>query len=311
MELSLNCGMRLCLRQRLKMDLRQELKLEFKLAPPDNWSFKEPNPIKEIEEYKGKQVIRITKSELLSFADAAKRTREIIEDVSPIILFISMRGALPLFRCAMYAKLPATIGGGNWEKKKFNADNIHTFSAVKLYSSYFIDGLGEVVGDILEKTFNTIRGKRPIKTVFLDTSVTGTKLSWFMPQFIDVLKQVAEQLGRSIDLTSIILHHSMSGVFAVQPQEVHSKVTATRYDIGVKSLIAEDNPTLLGVVYNNEKIKCSDEAVGEVSAYEPLVNAGILIVDSNIAYFHHSTADLFVRIVGDTIRDSLSGYNVR
>lgn len=300
-------GLELVQRQALKLEQRQALKLELKIAPPDGWSFKEPPPVKEIDTHEGKPVVRIKKDELMSFAEAVKNILQLLQRVDPRVVLISMRGALPLFRCILKAENQASRLDESWKirnfRKRFN------FTAAKLYTSYFIDDLSTVVGEGLENAFETVGRSRGggLRVVFLDTSVTGTKLGWFMPQFIAGMDQVAEQLGISVELTNLILHHAKHGVHTTE-RTASNGVRVTTHNFGVESLITEDNPTLLGVNLRRiEEITCAAGAVGEIRAYEDVVSAGILIDGgSNVSLvkprYDEKTAALFARLVGNVAR---------
>ncbi|MBS3067487.1 hypothetical protein J4450_02190 [Candidatus Micrarchaeota archaeon] len=301
-------GLELSQRPVLKQALeqRQELKLVLKIAPPDGWSFREPPPTKEIETYKGKPAIRIQRSELESFADAVKNILQLLGQVDPRVVLVSMRGAIPLFRCLVKAVDQKKRVDGDWTTRAFELRRTN-FTAAKLYTSYFIDGLSEVVGEGLKNAFETAAGGDARRVVFLDTSVTGTKLGWFMPQFIEGMGQVAEQLGR-IELVNIILHHAKPGMRATE--QLAGNVSVTTHNFGVESLITEDNPTLLGVDLRKiEQVTCAEGAIGEIHAYEDEVPAGILIEDgSNVSLVRprhdEKTAALFARLIGDVARST-------
>ncbi|VVC03539.1 Uncharacterised protein [Candidatus Bilamarchaeum dharawalense] len=304
MGIDLSLGCHQSLRQELKQELR--LSLHLRLAPPDGISFREPPPLKSIERLDGAPVIPISRSELASYISAVRKAREIFGEVEPSVVIISMRGALPFFRSIAQDRVERAIWANPSEVKSFDYPS-HGFTGVKVYTSYFLDNLGEVVSKGLKRAVKqSINAEAGHRIVYVDTSVTGTKLGWFMPQFTEGVMDLASQMGESIQLVNILLHHGQPGRYDTKTGLADELVTVTTHNIGVESLITEDNATLLGASYAG-KFRLHPDAVGEIQSMGRVVNAGLLI-DAGLAVLHikpelgETTADLFVRLVGNATR---------
>jgi|GEM_PF-2570055 len=322
--------------------LRKVITADARIAirPPSDWSFKEPDAMKKVEEAGGRKIIRITNSEMSSYVAAVRKVTGIIGEVVPSVILISMRGALPIFRASMQAIDSGYLGKearleDNWTERtitrqilvegppehllrsigrteeerrelawKYGTKKKMRMKAVKVGTSYFLDNLSETMEGCLDTAFR-VRGKdRPVRALFLDTSVTGTKLGWFMPQFIDAVKQVSESVKRNMRLVSVILNHDKEGQASKIPMErLGDYLKSSRVDIGVESLITEDSTSLLGASYDEHEI--AYEARGEVRAHELPETASIMVGDRLYDINDEktgSTAALFARIAGDMAR---------
>lgn len=320
------------LRQELRMELRQALQLE--LMPPTGMSFDEPEPMKRIESFNGRRVIRIGEGEMRSYAEAIRTVYDIMDMTLPDSVLISMRGALPMFRSAMDFAMPGYLDGEGvrWRSRrcafKLSSPRLITarprlcrfesrwsidwgmpstyrnMLAVKAPTSYFLDDLSAGLERSLRRALGGLVDKSRLVVLFLDTSVTGTKLGWFMPQFTETLKDAAEATGRRIHLVSAILHHKKPGLSHVNDLERKgASFLHTRIDIGVESLLTEDSATLLGAPYRAKDI--AEEARGVVRACSAPKKVSIMVGDR----FHDiddeatgKTACLFARIAADEAR---------
>lgn len=291
-----------------RLSQRLVLKLSHKLKLPSGWSFKEPEPMKAIEDYRGRRVIRITRDEIASFAGATLMSRELIKQMKPAVVLVSMRGVLPLFRCiTQLGLLPHREG---WKTMRLKMGDT-TFQARKVHTSYFLDDLNGVVSKELKAMFRALakKGQDPARIFFLDTSVTGTKLSWFMPQFLEIMGELADQVEFGVELINIILHHNQVGRLDGESGNGGALDWAI-WNIGVQSLITEDSLPLLGVPYDREKQRCNPGAEGEVRAYRNIENPDILIEgpEGKLQLFERqsfeTTAMLFARVVQDVIQKS-------
>ncbi|MBD3210343.1 hypothetical protein GF318_03090 [Candidatus Micrarchaeota archaeon] len=329
--------MQLCLQMAPAFRQRQELRLSLKMKPPSDWSFREPDAMKQVESLQGKRIIRITESEMASYASAVRAVRKLIEDTVPSVVLISMRGALPAFRATMQSMKPNFLDcehryGDEWDEKlirrnvlvrapakrylpsfaepkeemerlgwKYGEKKAVNMKAVKINTSYFLADLEENLEEGLRAAFRKGSRSRMITALFLDTSVSGTKLGWFMPQFKDAMKQVAKEIKRPVHLISAILHHDNGGARMCSGPEKQSDLLVTsRVDIGVESLIAEDSITLLGRQTSITEI--AEEALGEVHASRMPEAASIMVgerLHTVEAEKSGDTATLFARIAGN------------
>jgi len=306
----MHMGLRLCMRQELRQTLRQELRLNLKMKPPSDMAFEEPDAMKHIESVGGRKVIRITEREMASYVSAVRNVRGILEEVVPDVVLISMRGALPMFRAVVQSMNPKFLdledrNGADWDEKRISKQilvrapddkfvcslaktekekerlrwkygdkkNI-SFRAVKADTSYFLADLEGSLEEGLRAAFKKGGRKRNITALFLDTSVTGTKMGWFMPQFRDAMIQIADGVKKQINMVNV--------------------------NLGVESLITEDSVTLLGSTIDRDEM--ADDAIGVVRADQEPEMASIMVgsrlfdIDDEVT---GSTAALFSRIAGD------------
>jgi len=333
----MHMGLRLCMRQELRQTLRQELRLNLKMKPPSDMAFEEPDAMKHIESVGGRKVIRITEREMASYVSAVRNVRGILEEVVPDVVLISMRGALPMFRAVVQSMNPKFLdledrNGADWDEKRISKQilvrapddkfvcslaktekekerlrwkygdkkNI-SFRAVKADTSYFLADLEGSLEEGLRAAFKKGGRKRNITALFLDTSVTGTKMGWFMPQFRDAMIQIADGVKKQINMVNVILQHGRAGAEMCLPTITRSKfLTTTRVDLGVESLITEDSVTLLGSTIDRDEM--ADDAIGVVRADQEPEMASIMVgsrlfdIDDEVT---GSTAALFSRIAGD------------
>lgn len=336
-------ALRLChrLQQTITLEQKLEQKLQLTMKPPSGWVFDEPEPRKRIEEVDGKPVIRISKSELASYVEAVRTVSEIIDNACPNIVLVSMRGALPLFRATMQSMNPKYLDRESddvyWEERRFSRTVItekppdrilgafakdekersrlireygsrktFRFRAVKAKTSYFLEGMSENVQEGLISAFGHCRAKEVISAVFIDTSVTGKKLSWFLPQFMDSVRQVADIVGRTVHIMNVILNHGKPGeTSSCLVKHEGGRLYSSRFDIGVESVITEDSPTLLGAYYTRHEI--TPEAIDVIGACEFPKRASLVIANRRYDIADEptgTTAALFARVVGNEARNA-------
>ncbi len=340
--MSMSLCLRPALRQRLSLECRLEQRLELKILPPEGMSYDEPDAMKKIEERDGKPVIRISRSEFASFVGAVRRVNELMAEACPDVVLISMRGALPMFRSAMQAADPRylerELSDQLWEQRRvkrtviaekpsgwildsvardqasrddiirrYSSKKTISFIAAKMKTSYFLEDLSGKLQGGLSSAFGHRGGRKgSLNVVFLDTSVTGTKLGWFLPQFMGSLREVADVIGKDIHVLSLVLSHAKGGEScAYSGRHEGGKLYSSRVDIGVESLLAEDSPTLLGAGYFEDEV-CG-KARGVVRACEMPVPASLLIGDRYYDIGREpsgSSAALFARVMGNAARGS-------
>ena len=181
--------------------------------------------------------------------------------------------------------------------------------AIKAPTSYFLNNLTDCVGDSLQSALSPATlgqnvERMKLTMLFLDTSVTGTKLGWFMPQFLDIVENVAEKTRKMIHLISVIVNHARQDEqSAAMIENKGHGLYHTRVDLGVESLITEDSPTLLGSSYKASKI--SDKAKSEVAGAEQPKKVSIMVGDRLYDIKDEptrSTAALFARIAAQEAR---------
>lgn len=316
----------LCLKIRPQQELRLsqlqklELRLSSRLLLPTGLDFTEPDPMKRVEEFEGRRVVRITPGEMNSYANGIRQAAAVLKSAQPKIVFVSMRGALPMFRATLGAMTPKYLNseyrGREWEQKQvhllFEAQGPSSghlerckrmpVTFVKARTSYFLENLSEGIEGCLSSAFAHMRLANPITAVFLDTSVTGTKLGWFMPQFEDAVRQVGEILKKDIHLISVILHHDKDGRADTMDRTLKGEKTtvfSTTHNIGVASIITEDSPTLLGARYSGDELH--PKAVGLVEACEEPESVSLMVGDKLYKIEREpsgETAILFARLAG-------------
>ncbi|MBI4176172.1 MAG: hypothetical protein HY518_03130 [Candidatus Aenigmarchaeota archaeon] len=281
MDLKMGFG----LRQDLRLAQRLELKLVAKLLPPAGWTFKEPPPIKGIKREGRQAYVEIGENELLSYAEGCRGIAEVIASEHPDYLLVSLRGGKP----------PADV-----------VDHMTKGKYTKVYAktSYFLKGLGAEMDMALRACQDE---GRIGKVLMVDTSVTGTKLSWFLPE---MLSSLSGKVGHDLDFVTAVLWHGREG-WHEERTERYGCITNRQYNIGVRSLICEDNPTLLGMTYDKRRdslLKRAEDAVEdyEIHAYDSPERASIRVMglDGKANEYHlddkaASTAGLFVGLVRD------------
>jgi len=240
----------------MSLGLRQELKLEqrldLRLNPPTGMDFTEPEALEPIQWHRGDAFIEISEDELQSYAAGCQRVKDIIEQECPDIIMVALRGALPVYRSI----------------KPFNG----TQKRVKFVkTSYFLNNLSGNVSRSIGKWACNDEIRR---ILMLDTSVTGTKLSWFLPQVLTGL--AADEAADDLEFLTAVLWHDKDG-WTEETNSKYGSVANVNYNIGVKNLICEDSPTLLGIQY--ARARCHAKAQGKVRAYDQPVLANIHVVN--------------------------------
>jgi hypothetical protein len=320
--------------------MRQELQLALKcqFEPPMGMSFDEPEAMKQIEKIKGRPVIRISKSELSSYAKAILSVYDIIQMATPNSVLISMRGALPIFRSVMQYGTPYYLSEENnrWRRKdlimqletpKITSDRPHLydtgarwridwgvpreinhtrFRAVKAPTSYFLNDLSGGLERSLKCALDSLVDRRKLVLLFIDTSVTGTKLGWFMPQFLSTLGKAARSVDKIIHVVSAIVHHDRQVSCHVNDLEAKGRgLYHTRIDIGVESLITEDSATLLGAPCKMKDV--AEKAQDVIRACNRPKRASIMVDDRFYDINDEATGNtacLFARIAANEARQS-------
>jgi len=279
-------GMSLRLSHRIEQRLEHKLQLVLAIRPPKGTQFKEPDPVTPMHAKPGEMYVVMTEEDILSYADGCKEIGGIIESEDPDAVIVALRGAYPVARCV----------------DPYLTKEYETISAK---TSYFLDNIGERMNKALKKCK---RKKSFGKVVMIDTSVTGTKLGWFIPQLMGSLE---ERCKDELDFVTTVLWHDKEGMNQKNMHE-YGKVTHTSYDLGVRSLICEDSTTLLGVPYSRIKDLLRDGAkLDEIAAYEPPFDANIHVIEKDGTERVHklairgpesTTAGLFVKLVGEYAR---------
>lgn len=249
-----------------------------KLCFPKGMPWDEPEPVKPLQ-FNGASYVEITEDELRSYADGCKKIAEVIDTEKPDVVMVSLRSAHPVSRCV---------------------DHFVKTSVPKVYAktSYFLNQLSRRVDKAL---YDCERKDRFGRVLMIDTSVTGRKLSWFMPQ---MLGSLAERVERPLEFVTAVLWHDKEG-WQENTEKQYDKINNRNYNFGVKSLICEDSPTLLGVKYVDSKDRCHAGAAGVVDAYNEPFAAHIHVTGDDGTKVHKlerngrigSTADLFVDLV--------------
>lgn len=268
-------GPRLELRRELRQELRleQKLKLELSLKRP-HMSWVEPKPLKPIEKDKRGRFVRISERELFSYAKGMRRLRRVIEHELPSAVIVSLRGGYtPVMSIKDLVRVSKNLA-------ETPAYALYTPRYVNMKTSYFLKNLSDVVATDLAKALTRIKGQhgRTKKLMFVDTSVTGTKLGWFLPQFVSAVRTGMELAGiKQLQLVTVVIEHNAPGVFKSEIVSSDQSFSHKQVTIGVKNLICEDNPSLLGVKLSRKKDQVHEEAEGTVNAYEKAVPHDIVI----------------------------------
>lgn len=273
LSLSLRLQPQAALRQTLKLE--QRLALQMKLIPPSSFSWEEPAP--RTERLCGPQgtYLEISEEDLISYAQGCAQLASIIENEKPTAILVSLRGGLPPARIALsLSRLKPPI--------------------IYLKTSYFLKNLGRFVVEALEKCSKLYSPKSDSPLLYLDTSVTGTKIGWFLPQ----LKEYLTSLYPHWSLVSTILCHDPNLHYGLKPLFDEPQNT---YHIGVRNILSEDTPELLGCPYHSHTDACHEKAIGETLAYQRISNPAIHVVGKESTAIHESkklsTADLFIELV--------------
>ena len=266
------------LEQRCEQRMEQRQLLVQKICPPRGWSWDEPEALKPVQ-FNGSAYIEITEDELRSYADGCRKIAEVIDAEKPDVVMVSLRGAHPVARCV---------------------DQFVKTSVPKVYAktSYFLNQLSRRVDKAL---YDCEKKDRLNKVLMIDTSVTGRKLSWFLPQ---MLGSLSENVEKPLEFVTAVLWHDKEG-WQENSRKQYGNIDNRNYNFGVKSLICEDSPTLLGVKYVDSKDRCHAGAAGVVDAYNEPFAAHIHVTGNDGTKVHKlerdgrigSTADLFVDLV--------------
>jgi hypoxanthine phosphoribosyltransferase len=277
MHMGMSMGMRQEQRLEQRCEQRMELRLIQAMRPPRNQEWQEPDPVKETFYAEGKAVVEIAEDELVSYANGCKNIAQVITDENPDVIMVSMRGAFPVAR---------------------SVDHFTQKQIPKIYAktSYFLHGLGRQVN----RAFKQVAEQKAKKVLMIDTSVTGKKLSWFLPQMLEDLQA---NYKSELDVVTAVLWHNREG-WSEKTEKDYSHIRNRNYNVGVKNLICEDSPTLLGTGYTPDD--CRDVALEMIAACEVPHNADIHLVQKGGSKIKHllknngkigSTADLFVDLV--------------
>ncbi len=273
----MHVGMSMGMRQEQRLEQRMEQRLIQSLHLPRNQEWQESNSVKETHYAEGRAVVEIAEDELVSYANGCKNIAQIITDENPDVIMVSMRGAHPVSRCVNH----------------FTSKQI-----TKIYAktSYFLHGLGRQVN----RAFKQVAKQEAKKVLMIDTSVTGKKLSWFLPQMLEDLEASYKS---ELDVVTAVLWHNKE-CWSEKTEKNYGKISNRNYNFGVKSLICEDSPTLLGTGYTPDD--CRDVALEMIAACETPHRADIHIIQKDGSKIKHllkndgkigSTADLFVDLV--------------
>lgn len=278
MHMGMSMGMHMRLEQRCEQRMEQRQLLVHKLCPPRNWSWDEPKALKPVQ-FNGSPYIEMSEDELHSYAVGCQKIASVIESEKPDVIMVSLRGAHPVARCV---------------------DHFSKETTPKVYAktSYFLNQLSRRVDKAL---YDCEKKDRLNKVLMIDTSVTGRKLSWFLPQ---MLGSLSESVENPLEFITGVLWHDKEG-WQETTEKQYGQISNKNYNFGVKNLICEDSPTLLGVKYFDEKDRCHAGAVGVVDAYEEPVAARIHVTGKDETKVHklerngriNDTADLFVDLV--------------
>jgi hypoxanthine phosphoribosyltransferase len=247
------------------------------MRPPRNQEWQESDPVKETLYADGRAVVEIAEDELVSYANGCKNIAGVIDAENPDVIMVSMRGAFPVARSVDY----------------FTQKQV---PKVYAKTSYFLHGLGRQVN----RAFKQAAKKEAKKVLMIDTSITGKKLSWFLPQMLEDLKT---NYKSELEIVTAVLWHNKEG-WSDKNEKVYDHISNRNYNFGVKNLICEDSPTLLGTGYSPDD--CRDVALEMIAACEAPYRADIHIVKKNGSKDKYllkndgkigSTADLFVDLV--------------
>lgn len=210
-----------------RQELRHVIRLSHELTPPTDWSWPEPEPMTKLQRSKGKVWYSIKEDELKALALATQKASDILWDERPDLLYVSARGGLPTGRAIR--KLLAGRAAPEYYKEA--------------RTSYFLSNL---TGNIER----SLAGPEVQSIAFIDTSVTGTKHSWFLPQFYEALNETFS--NQPMRLIQIIFRHNWDE--SISGGQQHGNVDVRTYSIGVPNLIAEDTSGLLGYTFRKDQI---------------------------------------------------------
>jgi hypothetical protein len=258
--------------------MEQRQLLVQKILMPSGISWKEPSPMKPVQ-FDGHSYVEICDNELRSYANGCRNIASVIDVEQPDTVIVSLRGAYPVSRCVDHfaqSRIPK----------------------VHAKTSYFLNQLSRKVDKAL---YSCERKGRLNKVLMIDTSVTGRKLSWFLPQ---MLGSLSERVAHPLEFVTAVLWNDKEG-WKENTEKQYGSIRNVNYNFGVKNLICEDNPTLLGVKYVDSKDRCHAAAYSEVNAYAEPVAAHIHVktdVGTKVHKLERNgrigcTADLFVDLV--------------
>jgi len=279
------------LRQELKLSLRQELKLE----PLDPNHFQEPEGHTDLKNGRNGPYFEVANTDLRAFAAAIKVASGVILRRAPNVVLVGMRGANPYAEAIKYSLnedpeysrfflgLP-----GNTSKTE-GMRKLPEF--IGLQSTYFLKNLAGHLESSLVKAVpaavaNRGQDNMPLRFMLIDTSVTGTKLGWYLPAFVDACEKASTISKKQISLDVLVFRPAGRGGHIESDQ---LKGVSTRvHEIVIPHLITEDVPALLTGHNSKFRIKPDQvhpEAVGVIQALNPLPKAGVKVSGGSSSFY--------------------------
>ncbi len=265
-----------------RLEQRLDISLKMEIRPPQDWAA-EPDAHTPVQlDSKGRPFVEIKQEHLDAFAGAARMTAWLIHQHRPHSVLVPLRGANPMAHAVRYAltRDPVFQLAELARRKDGSWFTLPRFT--RFHSSFFLEGLGEPGAQGVQKAipfWMRYRArhspKSDVRFTFLDTSVTGTKHGWYLPQFVAGLRQAEDQIGRRIHLSTVI--------WSPQEQPRGAPMGAGgmsgRTDIILPHLIAEDSPALLGVPLSERSLPVRSEvSPGALHAYDKIPRADVHVV---------------------------------
>lgn len=202
-------------------------------------------------------------------------------------------------------------------------------------TSNFLKNRKHLVYALVERIFEDSYSRGDLKGAFtIDTAITGSSSRQFMDDFYSYFKEVVKRKGdreevpEPFDYVFARFWHDREAEFnntragpnvlprnATDVRGRQHRVNMFLYNFGVRDLMSEDKPVLLGIDYPID-LKFNDQGgiTGQKSEYIARVNEQIPIVvvgeDGARTTYRptacQNTADMFVGLLGDYSRETIS-----
>lgn len=295
MGFSMSLSVRQEQRMEQKLSMSQQLRQALILDPI------EPNPFREPEGHSGLKhgprgpYFEVGSDDLQAFAASIKVASGIILRSAPDVVLVGMRGANPYAEAIKYSlhedpNHSRFFRGmtGNTSKTE-GSRRLPEF--IDLPSTYFRKDLAKCLQSALVKaTPSAIKNHgsdgTALRFMLIDTSVTGTKLGWYLPEFVDACQKASTISKKEISLDVVVFkpsgrsgHIETDGLTGV-PTRVH--------EIVIPNLITEDVPALLTPRDSKLRIKSQDvrsEAFDMIHSLDPFPKAGIEVTGEYGSFF--------------------------